>query len=351
MKRMKSNYKCRCQTEVETYTPPIHEHILLHEPEQLKELLKEDPSETETHYKGRTPLITAVKSDSYKCLKILLKYKAHIDGQNIHNETALVIATKLENLRFIKILVENGASIYHEDRHGRPVTNIAIDNDNTDIIKILHYHKQHLTNPWSNKDYATLAYAIHNRARRCIDFILGLRPPITNYITRRQHCPIAAAISKYDETTFFQLAQLPHFGALVNIPAYGTTTYLHMAVERKQPKIVKLLLEKGAVVNLKNEEKRTPLQLARDTPTARMLLKAGARIETHTSALSRRKTKNTSNNEVFQYLRLYKNQQEDIHQGNPQSMEDYTFSTCECPRPLSPLTPSTDVDIIDKGRM
>jgi ankyrin repeat protein len=322
---------------------------MLNDHRELLKILKANPADKELIYRGKTPLITAIKCDSFECFRALLDYDAEIETKTRRNETALTIAVGLKSLPYIKSLVQQNANIYHLGECNLSPTQMAIRYDNCEILEIINDQHHNLVRPKWYDDLSALSYAINRNARRCIDYIISLVPSLQMYIVRREICPIVAAIHQHDEYTFRQLSQLPDFNTVLNIPVSNLTTYLHETAAQKLPRMTEILLKNGAKVNAFDIFNHTPLHNARDAHTVRLLLKAGA--DTDCGVISPLKeARYTRRNAVFQYLRLYEKKQ--MEQRKKDSPAPSRFNTCACsqtslhpvgPNNSPPMSPSVPI--------
>jgi ankyrin repeat protein len=96
---------------------------------------------------------------------------------------------------------------------------------------------------------------------------------------RKFSCPISAAIRKNDLQTLTSLVQLEDFGCVINKCIHKSVSYIHLAVERAKPRIVELLLNNNAAVNLRDNNGNTPTHYVNDVPTLKILINHGARLD------------------------------------------------------------------------
>ena len=81
-----------------------------------------------------------------------------------------------------------------------------------------------------------------------------------------------------------------------------------MAVDKRRPEIVNILLKHGAIVNLLDNNGNTPAHYASDIPTLKILIAHNAPLDVvnkfdHTLLMTAAKEQR---NNIFQYIRLYK---------------------------------------------
>ncbi|EFX61028.1 hypothetical protein DAPPUDRAFT_340766 [Daphnia pulex] len=240
-----------------------------------------------------------------------------MEEYNPKKETALLIAVRLNRTRMVEDLIALNANIMPEDRMARTVTEILISRDDVETLKFLHIQRGNLLDhDLHNKEFP-LTLAISHQSRKCIDYILSLKPKAQSFLIRRKYnCPISAAIRRNDYKTMEQLVTLEEFPYIVNKKIHKSISYIHLAVDKRRPEIVKLLLQNGAMVNLLDNNNNTPVHYVSDIPTLKILIEHKARLDVvnkfdHTPIMTAAKEQR---NNIFQYLRLYNlKQQEQQH--------------------------------------
>jgi hypothetical protein len=104
-----------------------------------------------------------------------------------------------------------------------------------------------------------------------------------------------------------QLVTLEEFPYIVNKRIHKSVSYIHLAVEKGRPEIVKILLRNGALVNLLDNNGNTPVHYVSDIPTLKVLIAHNARLDVVnkfelTPLMNAAKEQRNS---IYQYLRLY----------------------------------------------
>jgi len=293
---------------IEKTTPKIHELVLMDSHTELKYWLTRHPEDIENSYRQKTPLLVAIKHNSYKCFKILLEHDADVEKSNSKNETALVTAVRLHRINMIEDLIYKGATIYSGDRLARTITEILISRDDVNSIRFVHIYKKNLLEHDLVNQEFPLTLAISHQARNCIDYILSQNPKVESFlINRKFSCPISVAIRRNDIKTIRALVELDRFQHIVNTKVHKSLSYIHLAVEKNRHEIADILLYHGAHVNLQDNNGNTPAHFVNDIPTLRVLISHGARLElgnrnNETPIMAAEKD---GRNAVYQYLRLY----------------------------------------------
>ena len=110
--------------------------------------------------------------------------------------------------------------------------------------------KTSLLNAASNRDLAKFKEEL---AKRKVD---------VNQIDISRNSPLILATINFGHK--YLIEELIAKGAFVNWPNINGNTALHYAVLQKKKALVKIFIEADADINLKNEEEKTPLDIARD---------------------------------------------------------------------------------------
>ena len=92
--------------EVETKTPKIHELVIMDDADGLTMWLEIHPGDIELRFHLKSPLLVAVKCNSWKCFQILMRKNANMEEYNTQNETALVIAARHKRMEMVKKTIE-----------------------------------------------------------------------------------------------------------------------------------------------------------------------------------------------------------------------------------------------------
>jgi hypothetical protein len=68
---------------------------MMNDEEGLHDWIMKNPEDVERRFRAKTPLLMAVKFDSYECFIVLLDHNANIKESNFKQETILVITVRL----------------------------------------------------------------------------------------------------------------------------------------------------------------------------------------------------------------------------------------------------------------
>lgn len=170
---------------------------------------------------GLSALMIAIYQKNIKIIKLLLEGGADINKKNLSNNTALMFAAKENQLEICKLLIEKGANIYNQNIYDETPLIYAVKSGNLDIVNLL------LLNLKNNK----------NNNIKYINTI--------NNNFGRSALMIAAEENKLEIAKL-----LIEKGANVNLQNEDSETALMIAIQKKNKDIIKLLIEEGANVNL-----------------------------------------------------------------------------------------------------
>ena len=184
-----------------------------------------------------TPLIVAVQSGNLDCVKVLLNYKADIEGQGESFRYRVFQPAKIVYWYF-----KENRCVFVSTYTGPPLF-VAAANGNLDILSYL-FEQGANVNASSSSEY-------HDADRS----VLGFLPD--DYLP--WHTPLIVALKNGHNDAFTFLIDK---GADVNLQDHRGYTALHHAVESKNFDAVSCLVHNGADVNLFTSSKCTPLMLA-----------------------------------------------------------------------------------------
>jgi ankyrin repeat protein len=180
----------------------------------------------------------AIKKDKLKDVKKLVEADpAIVNIQNSDGETPLFVAVHEEHPEIVTYLIENGADVNHKStKDGWTVLHIACFLKNAEIVNILLDNNVDInvtSNTGATPLYLVCEHGSHNEMS--IDIIYDL------ILAAEELGVLAQYINKKEEHGYFPL---------------------YVACKNGDNDIVELLLEKGANLNEKNEQRQTALIIA-----------------------------------------------------------------------------------------
>lgn len=221
---------------------------------------------TPLHIAAMTPQNNAAKTNQYELIKILLS-KAGVDV-NVKSDVDLVSHRKPQqtplhyaaadgNVRVITLLLDNRADVEAKDVDGFSALARAVLNSHLGAAKLLVARDANVISP-NNRGRTPLHFAASSRNLDIVELLLAKSPVFNINDYTREICCIAdkegaivlkLLLNKCDKT---MINSLDHRGKGL----------LHYAVKFNNKDLIIDILEKGADINLQNEDKETPLHIA-----------------------------------------------------------------------------------------
>lgn len=261
--------------------------------------------------KNSTALHFAVSCPVYEITEFLINNGAEIDAENVYGYTPLQCALYDNNLKMAKLLVEKGANVnriyinthYARQRLGGTLLHWASRNWNSDeVMKFLIENGADINATERDGRTPLCLLVKHNGTPEMITFFVKNGADLNNkgggsplYWAIYSHCirlqtllielgtDVNGVIDSFDDlkAPLHLTRDLPVVkllidkGANVNITDKFKSTPLHYA---NHLSIVKYLVENGADINAKNNEGNTPLHTAVNFPIVEYLVEKGADV-------------------------------------------------------------------------
>lgn len=186
--------------------------------------------------KWRDGLRSAVKErDFQKAEEYIREGKTHttnvINSKDRNGNSPLSIAVSKQDLEMMGFLIENGADVNIEDFFRVPPIYYAVTKGTTEMIELLIDKKASISGYFSyaGEKRTLVGWAIDENSPEKVEVLLKYG---------------ASPNGKFD------------------LLAYSQNSCLHAAIEKNYSRIVELLIEYRADVNVKNEQGQTPIYLA-----------------------------------------------------------------------------------------
>ena len=233
-----------------------------------------------------TPLMVACNrpSVSSDIIDLLIEKGAKVDYQYNYGYSALMKALQVgkTNVEAVKCLIKHGAQVDSK------ALEVCCEKGNVEVVKVLlqveGIQDNLISGELSDYKYADMVYSVsHCPFNTAIKYkhIQLVKWLLDSYMVT--DIPVGALFSAI-ESQSSEMVQLllDHGGtAQVNPTADGETSALMLASYHGNIEIVKMLLEKGAKVNIQNEKKVSALILAADqgnVEVLKQLLEIGADV-------------------------------------------------------------------------
>jgi ankyrin repeat protein len=219
---------------------------------------------------GLTALMYATSYAGADCVGLLLRKGADPNAKSNGDVTALMLA--VGDLRKIRLLLSKKVDVNAKSKQGHTALTIAAGREgSTDIVRELLYHGADLNGG------NLLGAAARTGDIKLVRFLLerGADPHNTQSLGG---LPPASEKRAAARDKVLEAPQLP---PLVGLPQNGAGTPLIYAVIGKNIEILRLLLEKGVGVNVRNKSNGTALMYAAvlgESSIARLLLERGADV-------------------------------------------------------------------------
>ncbi|RMH70519.1 MAG: ankyrin repeat domain-containing protein [Gemmatimonadetes bacterium] len=187
---------------------------------------------------GKTPLMLAAKGGHYRVAERLIAAHASVLLADFHGRTAIMFAFANGNTRLIELLIRAGATINDRDAHGKTTLMYLAESGNMMFANALIRAGANTTD---QDDHGTTALMIAARQGH-VEFAEFLLNHGANVNRRRE-------VTFYDEQGRRQVKG-------------DRATALQWAVMARQPAMVQLLVDAGAILDSRNPYDETPLYRA-----------------------------------------------------------------------------------------
>lgn len=229
-------------------------------PAMVDEALKQGSSlEQELHN-------ATIARDSTR-IEYLLKRGAKINARDTDNQTPLMVAIKTNDLSVINGLLEYGADPNLQDSDGWTAAMHAVRSNEPKIFRLLGKFKANF-NIVSKDNLTALAMAVfNNKANAAVAMLDNNAKPDFAMGTAKYNA-LMLAVQKGN----LQMAQtLLQYKASPNAKNAGGLTPLMIAAYGDHDMLVSLLLKAGANVNLKDDQGKTAIELAKENDATKAI--------------------------------------------------------------------------------
>lgn len=222
-------------------------------PAMIDEALKQGSSlEQELHN-------ATIARDSTR-IEYLLKRGAKVDAKDTEGQTPLMVAAKGGDLSVINGLLEYKANPNARDNDGWTAAMYAVKSNEPKIFRLLGKHKADFN--MINKDGLTaLAMAVHDNKANAAVAMLDNNANPDFAMGAAKYNALMLAVTKGNLTLAQTLLQ---YKANPNATNAGGVTPLMIAAHRNHDMIISLLLKAGAKVDVKDDEGKTALMIAKE---------------------------------------------------------------------------------------
>ena len=263
----------------------------------IHSLVKADLNEQDKD--GITPLHLATYYGDIDIVKALIAKKVDLELKDSKGRTALHFAAKKDQLEVAEILIQEGANIDSIDKFNMTSLHIAVHYASAEFVEFLIKKEAKVDIP-SQEGKTPLAIANHqikfpfsgnvndeeqkNIALKKVAVLKGMNPAPYSLVGSSSNSAsntkkLLEAFNENDVELATNLIKNLSKDDLENKIDLSGASLLHIVSLNGQTEIIKLLLDKGVNVNVKNDNGNTPLNLSAlngETKTVNFLLTNGA---------------------------------------------------------------------------
>lgn len=257
---------------------------LYNEDIKMLDLLITKESDANIRYtKGNTLLINASRNNNKDIAQLLINKGADINAKNEIGETAFFIALVYNNIDLVQLLIKKGIDVNEIDKYGY-----------TPLMRVAKYGNSNITKALlkktTSKDIVNLLLIRKNKIPLTNKEITDLRNSIMIDINATNKYGNTALMTALDKRNIKVAKLLIQKGANINIKnAQGYAAIDFAAHKRFLPDMLQLLIDKGADVNKKCNDGQSLLSksfMKRNKKIIQILLENGAKVDTNSNELA-----------------------------------------------------------------
>ena len=205
---------------------------------------------------GATPLFLAASSGVFDVVKTLLSYSPNLELTLADGASALIGGIRSGSPDVVRLLLEAGANINHQSARNRFPLQFAVERNMVDVLRVLMEYSPKLD--LVDDDGDTALHCMNSNTSIEIVRILVNAGVDVNFRNRNRDTPVCKAVWSNIPKTLLYLAKKAKLDIVGGI--HGGP--LHIACYQSDLRLVKILVEAGADVNLTDPVAGTPLQIA-----------------------------------------------------------------------------------------
>lgn len=228
---------------------------------------------------GSTPLLWAIRNTEYDIAEALLARKADPNTANEFSALPLTEAARQSDLRLVKMLLDAGAKVDSANLDGETALMVAIKGGNLEVVQALVDKGANVNNVEQFHQQTPLMYAASGNRPEIVKLLLSKGADVKPHalfsdwpsqITSeprwqfRSTGGLSALLYSARSGCYECVEMLIEAGANVNDPTPEAVTPLMIALDNSNNEVAKLLMEKGAKLDVWDWWGRTPLWIAVD---------------------------------------------------------------------------------------
>ena len=230
---------------------------------------------------GTSPLIWAINRTEYEIAAALIAKKANVNAANEFGATPLTEAARQSNARLVKMLLDAGAKVDSANPDGETALMMAISGGDVSIVKLLLDAGANVNRVEKFHSQTPLMYAAAS-SRNAAQMVKLLLAKGADVKPRALYTDWPSQVTSEPRTQYRSVGGLNALlyaarggcyecvedliaaGADLNMPTPEGVTPLMTALDNQHNEVAKLLIEKGANVNVWDWWGRTALWIAVD---------------------------------------------------------------------------------------
>lgn len=225
--------------------------------DKVQRLITEGRDINAANSRGNTALMVAAQRDNAELVELLLKNRANPDAKDKYGWTALIAAARAGRTEVARVLLQNGADHSITDKDGKTALLHAIDMARTEMVTML---QEFGANPrkQGTKEVSATETAIRQGRTEALEPLLAKGG--INQKNAAGMTPLMIAV-RADRKDMVRL--LLEKGADINVKDYaGKTAFFYSIHKKVRTPIFDMLLEKGAEYDITDNSGMTSLMQA-----------------------------------------------------------------------------------------
>ncbi|XP_059174821.1 serine/threonine-protein phosphatase 6 regulatory ankyrin repeat subunit B-like [Physella acuta] len=193
------------------------------------------------------------KKNVLEIIKVIIQKKADINIKDREGNTPLMKASEISDMEdVLRALLQAGANVNQHDKKGESALHFAAKSNCILNAKVLLEFNSEIDIK-NNEGKTALLYSLQNESTKMVHLLIGQNASV-NCQDNKGDTPLHYACSRFDDSLKV-IHLLIKSGACVNQQNSEGYKPLMVAAKRKSFKMIKLLCESGADINIVNEKK------------------------------------------------------------------------------------------------